>query len=486
MQRLTALLLLSLAAVGESTRPAAAAAPPRPNILLILADDMRADSIGALGNPHLRTPHLDRLAARGLALTNAYCLGGNSGAVCTPSRNMLLSGQSFFRWGGSPVAPGGPPNLPLTFKEAGYVTYHHGKKHNTAPAIQAHFEVNKTLADDDGERRSGEPGRIIVDDAIAFLRAQRHSNPAAGRASPAPRPFLMYLAPGNPHDPRVAAPAYLRQYRPEDLPLPRNFLPQHPFDNGEMAVRDEKLLPWPRTEADVRRTLHEYYATVTGLDHHLGRLLDALEELNLATNTLVIFTADQGISVGSHGLLGKQNLYDHGMKVPLILAGPGIRPGRSGALVYLLDLYPTLCEAAGLRAPAGLDGRSFRPVLDDPSREARPELLLAYRGLQRAWRDGRWKLLRYPQVDVTQLFDLQEDPDERVNLAGDPRYADRLRDGLKRLQSLQAAFGDKQPLTVAAPRPAAWSPPAEPSPGGKPKGAARKAARPDPQGATSR
>jgi arylsulfatase A-like enzyme len=437
---------------------AAAAPVPRPNILLVLADDMRADSIGALGNRAIRTPHLDRLVARGLALTNAYCLGGNSGAVCTPSRNMLLSGQAFFRWGGKPVAPAGPPNVPSTFKDAGYLTYHHGKRHNTAPAIQALFDINKTLADDEGERLSGEPGKIIVDDAIAFLREQAagpgEAPPGGGR-----RPFFMYLAPGNPHDPRVAAPAYLSQYRAEDLPLPRNYLPQHPFNNGEMTVRDEKLLPWPRPEADVRRTWHEYYATVTGLDYHLGRLLDTLDELGLATNTLVVFSADQGISIGSHGLLGKQNLYDHAMKVPLLLAGPGIARGRSGALVYLLDLYPTLCEAAGLPVPPGLDGRSFAPVLRRPSRDGRGELLLAYRGLQRAWRDERWKLIRYPEVNVTQLFDLRNDPDERLDLAGEPQHARRVRHGLDRLQALQAALGDIQPLSAAVPKPAAWQPP---------------------------
>lgn len=470
MHRLPVLFLLAWAALGPAARPASAAVPAPPNILLILADDMRADSIGALGNPFIRTPNLDRLAARGLALTNAYCLGGNSAAVCTPSRNMLLSGQAFFRWGGRPVAPAGPPNLPLTFKEAGYVTYHHGKQHNTAPAIQARFEINRTLADDDAERRSGEPGKLIVDDAITFLRAHARSNAAPAHALESPRPFFLYLAPGNPHDPRVAAPAYRQQYRAEDLPLPRNYLPQHPFDNGEMTVRDEKLLPWPRTEAEVRRTLHEYYATVTGLDYHLGRLLDVLEELHLGTNTLIVFTADQGISVGSHGLLGKQNLYDHAMKVPLLLAGPGVRRGRSGALVYLLDLYPTLCEAAGLAVPPGLDGRSFRPVLERPARAARPELLLAYRGVQRAWRDERWKLIRYPQINLTQLFDLQADPDERVNLAAEPRHAKRVHQALERLAAMQASLGDILPLSAAVPQPAAWSPPAA---------AAEKSARPN-------
>jgi arylsulfatase A-like enzyme len=451
------LCLATLLVVCATTHSAAA---ERPNILFLFADDMRADSVAALGNPAIKTPHLDAMVRRGFAFRNAYCLGGNMGAVCTPSRNMLLSGNAYFRWkeylppGAPPsrrgaLSPADGPNLPRVFNDAGYVTYHHGKKGNTATLIQALFDVNKYLADDQAERRSGEPGQIIIDDAIAFLKER-----------PAEKPFLMYLAFGNPHDPRVAAQKYLDQYDPAKIPLPANYLPQHPFDNGEMAVRDEKLSPWPRTEAEIRRTLHEYYATVTALDHHIGRLLAALRESGLENNTIVLFSADHGISVGSHGLLGKQNLYDHGMKVPLIFAGPGIRHGQSDALVYLLDIPPTLCELAGLTAPQGIDGRSFKPAFDGRSPH-RQHLLLAYRDVQRAYRDERWKLLRYPQVDVNQLFDLQTDPDERHDLSADPAQQSRLREMLAALSERQRELGDNLPLSVPNPRPKAWSPPAE-------------------------
>jgi arylsulfatase A-like enzyme len=210
----------------------------------------------------------------------------------------------------------------------------------------------------------------------------------------------------------------------------------------------------------MRKTLHEYYATITALDHHIGRILRALDELKLTRNTLIVFAADQGISVGSHGLLGKQNLYDHAMKSPLVLAGPGIRRGASDALVYLLDLYPTLCDLVGAEMPKGIDGVSFKPVLQGRSRTARSELLLAYRDVQRAWRDDRWKLIRYPQVDVTQLFDLKNDPDELHNLADDPAHAARVTDLIGRLKQAQMRFGDDLPLSVAMPKPRAWTPPA--------------------------
>jgi arylsulfatase A-like enzyme len=446
----------SLLVLGAWTGATALAGEPvkRPNVVFLLADDLRADTIAAPGNPVARTPNLDALVRRGFALTGAYCFGGNSPAVCTPSRNMLPSGNAYFRWKdftppGMPgarkglLAPGDPPNLPLSLKQAGYLTYHHGKRGNTAPLIQALFEVNKYLKDDDAERRSGEPGKEIVDEAIAFLRANRD-----------PRPVFMYLAFANPHDPRVAARKYFDQYDTEQIPLPKNFLPVHPFDNGELVVRDEQLLPWPRTVSDVRRTLHEYYATVTALDFHIGRLIRALQDAGQLDHTLIIFSADQGIAVGSHGLLGKQNLYDHSMKAPLVFAGPGIPHGQGDALVYLFDIYPTVCDLVGSRVPEGIDGTSLRPVLDGRATTARSELTLAYLGKQRAVRNARWKLIRYPAVGVTRLFDLHADPDETRNLADDPTQRDCVADLLRRLARLQEHYGDDLPLTAATPRPA--------------------------------
>lgn len=454
-------ILIFLPAALMLTGPTIGRAASPPNVLFLLADDMRADSIGALGNPVVLTPNLDTLVRRGFTFRNAYCLGGNSAAVCTPSRNMLLSGRAYFRWKdyappGAPagrkglLAPGYGPNFPLSMKAAGYATYHHGKRGNTAPLIQAVFDINKYLKDDQAERRSGEPGREIVDEAIAHLRGRKADD----------KPFFLYLAFANPHDPRVAAPRYLRQYDRDRLPLPKNFLPVHPFNNGEMTVRDEQLLPWPRTEADVRQTLHGYYATITGLDFHIGRLLQALRDLGQLDNTLIVFSADQGIAVGSHGLLGKQSLYDVAMKSPLVFAGPGIPHGASDALLYLHDIYPTVCDLVGAPRPEGIDGRSVRPVIEGRARAVRSELFLAYLDKQRAIRDERYKLIRYPYVNVTQLFDLQTDPDEMHNLADRREQKPRVEAMLRRLKEQQALYADDAPLSVKPPRPAKWVPPA--------------------------
>ena len=142
------------------------------------------------------------------------------------------------------------------------------------------------------------------------------------------------------------------------------------------------------------------------------------------------------------------------MKAPLVFAGPGIPHGWSDSLVYLFDIYPTVCDLIGARVPEGIDGTSFRPVLDGRATTARSELMLAYVDKQRAIRDARWKLIRYPAVDVTQLFDLHADPDETRNLAADPTQRGRVADLLRRLARLQEHHGDDLPLTAANSRPA--------------------------------
>ncbi len=226
-----------------------------------------------------------------------------------------------------------------------------------------------------------------------------------------------------------------------------------------MDIRDEKLLPWPCTEADLRQTHHEYYATITSLDFYIGRLLQSLKELEQLNNTLIVFSADQGIAIGSHGLLGKQSLYDAAMKSPLVFAGPGIPHGESNSLVYLLDIYPTLCDLVGAAAPTGIDGVSFRPVLEQKSKMARGELFFSYLNIQRAIRDDRYKLIRYPQVNVTQLFDLESDPDAMHDLSKQSAHTDRIAPMTDQLAKAQQHYGDSQPLRVANPKPAVWTSP---------------------------
>jgi arylsulfatase A-like enzyme len=247
----------------------------------------------------------------------------------------------------------------------------------------------------------------------------------------------------------------------ETLSLSRNFLPRHPFDNGALLIRDELLAPHPRTAAAMRRHLADYYATISDLDHQVGRILRALEERGGAGDTVIIFTSDQGLAVGGrHGLMGKQNLYEH-VKPPLILAGPGIPHGRSDALVYLFDLFPTICELAGVATPAVVEGKSLVPVIRGEAPWVRDSLLGAYADSQRMVRDGRWKLIRYRAGGVrnAQLFDLKDDPDELTNLADDPRHRGE-RERLERLLAeARARFGDPVDFEATTRSPVSGIPP---------------------------
>jgi arylsulfatase A-like enzyme len=266
----------------------------------------------------------------------------------------------------------------------------------------------------------------------------------------------MYLAFANPHDERVAAKKYMDLYDRDKIPLPKNYKPLHPFNNGEQFVRDELLAPFPRSEDEVRKHLHDYYAVISAMDHHIGRLFDTLKQLNMYDNTILIYSADHGLAIGSHGLFGKQNLYEAGMKPPLFFVGPGIPKGETLALAYLLDIFPTVCDLVGSEVPAGLDGKSLKPVIEGKSSGVRDTLFLAYRDVQRAVRDSRWKLIRYPQVNVTQLFDLQSDPEEMTNLADKPEHAQRTKSLTAEMERWQRSLGDTTPLVVAQPQDPSW------------------------------
>lgn len=441
-------------ALGEEAKD------PPPSFLFILSDDQRPDTIAAHGNAHIRTPNLDRLAAEGYSFYRTYCMGSTHGAVCQPSRAMLQSGRTLYR---VPMDLRGVKILPELLREKGYATFGTGKWHNGAASFLRGFEKGTAVflggmsdhlkvpvadvtpegrltAKREGEKFSSE---LFADAAIEFLR---------GRSGD--RPFFAYIAFTAPHDPRQPPVKYREMYYRQRPPLPPNFLPQHPFNNGWMTGRDEALAPWPRTEEVIRDQLAEYYGMITHMDAQIGRVLAALEESGAASRTVVIFTADQGLAMGSHGLLGKQNLYERSLGAPLILAGPGIPRGASSrALAYLYDLYPTVCDIAGVKVPEGVEGQSLRPVWEGRKEAVRDSIFLTYENLMRSVRDDRWKLIRYPQIGHTQLFDLQTDPHETSNLAADPAHADRVKALWRLLEEWQRRTADTQPLTVSEPRP---------------------------------
>ena len=463
-------LLSVLLAVTVSLSAASA-----PNIVFIFADDQRADTIAVLGNPVIKTPNLDRLVKRGVAFTRAYMQGGNGGATCVPSRAMLLSGRSLAQIDERLLKHQTWPNA---FGAAGYATFATGKWHNGPPSISKSFQQAKALfvggmanplkAPTSDMLPTGKltPSKIspkhlceeATDETLAFLKSQDGK-----------KPFFSYLAFDGPHDPHIVPEGFPIDYAPASIPLPPNFLPQHPFDNGEMVIRDAQLMKWPRPEADVKTMLAEYYRYISFLDVQVGRVLDAVDASPYAANTIIVYAADSGVARGSHGLIGKQNLYEHSMRVPLIVAGPGVAADkRTEAMCYLFDVMPTLGKLCGVATPSGSNGREFAEVLKDPAQPGRPFLMFGYKSIQKALNDGRWKLIRYPHVDRTQLFDLQSDPCETKDLAAQPEHAERIKAMLAKLAAEMKADGDNDPLTAAKILPADWKAPTKlPKPGQK-------------------
>lgn len=454
------LLVASLASLHGAD-----AKPSKPNILFLFADDQRADTIAALGNPVIKTPNLDRLARSGMAFNRAYMQGGLNGATCVPSRAMLLSGQNLFHIDENLMRA---ETWPEAFGRAGYTTFVSGKWHNGDASLVRSFKIARSMFTggmtnpmqaklrDVVDGKVGEAHasskhacEVFADEAVRFLKEHTDG------------PFFAYVPFDAPHDPHIVPADFPIHYDPARIPLPPNFLPQHPWDNGEMTIRDERLMPWPRTPEAVQACLAEYYRYISYLDAQIGRVLDALAASPYATNTIVVFSADSGVARGSHGLIGKQNVYDFdSVRVPLIMSGPGIPADqRSDAMCYLFDVLPTLGKLCGVAAPKTSEGIDFSATLRDPAKPARTELMFAYKDVQRAVRDERWKLIRYPQVDKTQLFDLQTDPQEITNLAEQPKYAAKVSELTARLITLQQQFGDEAALQVANPKPAEWSPP---------------------------
>jgi len=436
----------------------------QPNILFLFTDDQRFDTIHALNCPDIHTPNLDRLAQRSVVFSNAYIMGGSVPAVCMPSRAMLMTGRTLFhlqqsgRW-----IPEDDLMMPEYFRQQDWTTFGTGKWHNGKAAYARAFGHGDRIffgGMSDHFRvplRHFDPTGAYPDDAIYYEEKQHSSDlfssacirflreVAGNTVGISGRPFFAYVSFTAPHDPRQTHPRFHAMYDPERIPLPENFLPEHPFDNGELDVRDEKLAPWPRTPDVIRQHIADYYAMITHVDDRIGAILDTLEETGLADNTIIVFSGDNGLAVGRHGLMGKQNLYDHSVHVPLMFAGPDLPRGETrDTFAYLLDVFPTLCDLIGIDPPPSVEGRSLAPAITHDA-TIRDSLFFAYRGFQRAVMERRWKLIEYAVNGecTTQLFDLENDPFELRNLADDPACAEHLARLRNRLVQARREYDDE-------------------------------------------
>ena len=427
----------------------------KPNILFLFADDQRADAYGASGNTYIRTPNIDNLAKSGVRFTSCYLMGGHHGAICAPSRAMLMSGKSLFHVYDRLA---GVHTMPMHFAENGYETFGTGKWHNEPYMFETSFQKGKNVfiggmsdhykvpcRDLDANRKLTSPvikgysTDLFAGAAIDFINEY-----AGGKRD---NPFFCYVAFTAPHDPRSPRKDYIGMYPPESIPVPGNFQKLHPFAFDQLDLRDENLAPWPRTPEIIQESLADYYALISHLDAKVGEIIETLKKNGLFENTIIIYAADNGLAIGSHGLLGKQDVYEHSTNVPLIISGPGIPKDQvNQALVYLYDLFPTLSDLCKLPPPSGIDGKNLVPVLMGQSPGVRDALYTAYRNTARAVRTKNWKIIYYPHQNYTQLFNLEKDPLEINNLARLPGSKPKIEEMMALLQELHGANDDTASL----------------------------------------
>jgi arylsulfatase A-like enzyme len=426
-------LLAAAPFLAQSTKQ-----PPRkPNLILLYTDDHRFDCLSCFPHPDVKTPNLDQLARQGTHYTHVFTQGGLQGAICVPSRAMVMTGRSLFHANESVIAPSAKATPYHFAGEAlaaqGYSTFHTGKWHLNPRLMNRAFQKADHIFFGGMDTHLGQK-MARFDPEGTYPAAARLPNPrfssevyadtALDFMANAKSPYFLNVAFTSPHDPRMAPEAFARMYDPAKIQLPRNFMPMHPFDNGELKVRDELLAAHPRTEAEVRRHIAAYYAMISEVDAQIGRILAKVD----FGNTYVLFCGDNGLAVGQHGLMGKQNPYDHSWRVPCILAGPGITRGkRDSQLRHHFDLNATLYQMAQVPRPATVESAPMVDAKGHPTK-GRPHVFLAYRHFQRAIRTDRWKYVAYnvEGKQTTRLYDMQNDPLE-MNPVLDPKRESAMR-----------------------------------------------------------
>ena len=465
------------------------AADTRPNLLFILTDNQSPETLRVYGNKVCQTPNIDRLAAEGMVFRDAHHMGSWEGAVCLPSRTMIMTGRTLWNIPGAkgpgPTFPkalrkqAAQQSMPAVFNRAGYDTFRTCKRINSFPEANSLFAVSRETDREATKQESAWHG----DRVIEFLD-QRETRKDQD-------PFLIYLGFSHPHDPRDAPLELAAKYgavngiatkvNPKAPPLQINYLPAHPFHHGHPGLRDEEKVQdvmTKRDEATVRNELGREYACIENIDVQIGRVINKLESMGELDNTYVFFTSDHGIAVGRHGLFGMQNLYEHTWRVPFIVRGAGIKPGsQASGYIYLLDVLPTLCDLAGIEIPEVVEGKSFRSVLESKADRIRDVLYGVYcggtkPGMRAVKRDG-WKLIEYDVLDgkvrETQLFNLKQNPHEllaehhspelkvllknepaanQVNLADAAEHASKRRELEQLLKSEMKRLGDPYLLSA--------------------------------------
>ncbi|CAZ97768.1 sulfatase-like hydrolase/transferase [Zobellia galactanivorans] len=472
----------------------------QPNVLIIYTDDHRFSGVHALGGMQVKTPNIDALIADGVSFSNGYLMGAFSGATCVPSRAMLLTGRNVFDLQGQGHSiPPEHTTIGEALQANDYNTHIVGKWHQDNASLARSFDsgdrlmsrglylidhfrmplwdwkkdgdykfedgylleydkngkvVRRPISKEDkrgptGTKKNGpHTSEIYAESASEYIKGYKKKNP-----------FFMYLAFHAPHDPRQAPQEYKDMYPVEDIVLPPSYMAQHPFDNGDMFLRDEELAVWPRTPEVAKQELSDYYAIITHLDAQIGKVIASLKESGAYKNTLIVFAGDSGLAVGNHGLMGKQNIYDEdGVHIPLIFSGNLIKDkgSKRDALAYNFDIFPTICAFIGVDIPSSVTGKSLLPVINKEKASVRDYTYHAYKQFQRAYRKGDYKLIEYVRAKnydkkngetvkgsrVTQLFNIKNDPWEVYDLSFFPEYADQVKTMRKEMKEKAKELGD--------------------------------------------
>ena len=471
------LTLIVAALISAITCPGTATAAKRPNVLFIFTDDQRPDAFGALGNPDIKTPNMDRIINSGFVFNRAYIQGSMTNATCLPSRAMIMSGKPLFR---APLQLDSGVLMPQVFQKAGYQTFATGKWHNGASSFEKCFNeaeavffggaarthinvpVNRMIAGlmvpyDAGETFSTD---LFADAAIEFIEGQSEKE----------QPFFCYIPFTAPHSPVTPPGKWATMYDPDKITLPPNHAALRPelVDQRQGASRRGGGRGGRGREGGdgspvdrAKQRYAAYYGLISHLDHHIGRVIDTLEKTGQAENTIILFATDHGMAMDSHGQSGKHNAYEHTSRVQIVASGAGVPKGSSDALVYLYDIYPTLCGLTGLSIPDEVEGKSLAKVIHGKQAKVRDHLFTAYMDDQRTIRDDRWKLFYRSKEDRAALYDLKNDPHELKDLAAKPENKDRIAKLKVELAKAQQLYGDTPEVTARLMR----------SRGGRPGGA---------------
>jgi arylsulfatase A-like enzyme len=469
-------------------------AAQQPNILFIFADDQSYDTFGPGDDPQVQTPHLDRLASQGTRFTHCFNMGSWSGAVCVASRGMLNSGRTLWHAYDIQNSLGKLKQQPESIQNKlydtywsrrmsrlGYETYFSGKWHvsvdahklfdhvvHVRPGMPRDSRGDKTTTVGyhrpvEGEVDDWHPAdpkfggfweggkhwsEVLADDAVGFLQAEGKKATQGSN-----KPFFMYLAFNAPHDPRQSPQEFLDRYPLDDIKIPVPFQAKYPFLTSGLNpnLRDEALAVYPRTEYAVKVHRKEYYSLITHMDEQIGKIIAELDRQGLRDNTWIIFTADHGLACGHHGLFGKQNMYDHSLRPPFFIVGPGAPAGKEiDTPIFLQDLMATSLELGGDEKRNGVEFRSLVPLLNGKEEQPAP-VYGAYLETQRAIRHDGWKLILYPKLKVKRLYNYANDRHEIRDRAGEPGQLERMKSLFAFLRQEQERFDDPLDLTEIYP-----------------------------------